>query len=155
MNPIIGVMFLENLKIFQCSNGKTSIFQCNNNLEYSVHLVHSIYSVQELLLQGIKILFVTIYFINRISSSEHSTCEMYATIDYDYNNNLNNNTTDRKIINCNTDWGWDYIRDDYTETMVTQFQWVCDKKSYATQAFTLFGLGKGIGTVIFGYAGDK
>jgi len=51
--------------------------------------------------------------------------------------------------------GWEYDRSVYESTMSTDYNWVCDKSDYPTNAFTTQAVGNAIGTMIFGHLADK
>jgi len=51
--------------------------------------------------------------------------------------------------------GWDYDRTDYDRTIPTEFNWVCEKSFYVTEIATAKIAGSAIGTILFGWAGDR
>lgn len=52
-------------------------------------------------------------------------------------------------------FGWEYDKTDYENTVPSEFNWVCDRDTYATDCFTWGSIGSAIGTVIFGILADK
>ena len=80
-----------------------------------------------------------------------SQCSMYAEYPDPYIRKRI--TLNKTIVPC-TD-GWEYDQRDYSHTIPTQFNWVCSKSHYATQALTALSAGGVAGTIILGRAGDK
>lgn len=52
-------------------------------------------------------------------------------------------------------YGYEYDRKDYEWTIPSQFDWVCTKSTYGTDALTLYAVGNAVGTIMFGQAADK
>jgi len=50
---------------------------------------------------------------------------------------------------------WDYDHGDYSATIPSTYNWVCDKSKYATQLLTSSPIGTLFGTVLFGIGGDR
>ena len=61
--------------------------------------------------------------------------------------------SDGKIVQCEN--GWEYDRLLYQETMTTEFNWVCERSHYATDALTFASIGNALGTIILGQAADR
>jgi len=51
--------------------------------------------------------------------------------------------------------GWEYDLKDYDVTIPSEYNWVCSKETYATDALTLYAVGNCVGALIFGWAADK
>jgi len=51
--------------------------------------------------------------------------------------------------------GWDYDTTDYSATMSSTFNWVCDKAAYPTEAITVASIGGVFGSILCGWLGDK
>ena len=51
--------------------------------------------------------------------------------------------------------GWEYDKTDYSATIPTEYNWVCGKKHYATEALTASSIGSAVGTILFGWGGDR
>lgn len=73
-----------------------------------------------------------------------SECKMY----------VNKSTTDGATV-AECQYGYDYNKTWYYETIASRENWVCDKEFKVTEAFTFSRCGDIIGAVFFGYIGDK
>jgi hypothetical protein len=51
--------------------------------------------------------------------------------------------------------GYEYDKRDYEATIPSDFNWVCDKDHYATDALTFNAVGNCVGALIFGWGADK
>ena len=63
------------------------------------------------------------------------------------------NSTSGQKMDCM--YGYEYDRKDYEWTIPSQFDWVCTKSTYGTDALTLYAVGNAVGTIMFGQAADK
>ncbi|XP_045478489.1 beta-alanine transporter isoform X2 [Harmonia axyridis] len=75
-----------------------------------------------------------------IGNIEFSKCEMYST------------NGSRSILGCQ--YGWEYDTTWFEKTLTSQHDWVCDKSSYVTDAFTFLTIGDVLGSFVFGQLGD-
>ena len=51
--------------------------------------------------------------------------------------------------------GWEYDKTDYELTIPSQYNWVCQREHYATDALTLNAVGNCVGALVFGWGADK
>jgi len=51
--------------------------------------------------------------------------------------------------------GWEYDLTDYSTTIPSQFDWVCERAEWATWALTVASVGNAVGTIVFGQVADK
>ncbi|VDN52937.1 unnamed protein product [Dracunculus medinensis] len=58
-----------------------------------------------------------------------------------------------KLIPCQ--YGWDYDNSTYINTLVTEFNLVCDQKNLIDLTGTAFYIGSFIGNIVFGHVADK
>jgi len=58
------------------------------------------------------------------------------------------------IVPCSAGWEYDFSTADY-HSIVTDFDWVCDKSQQATWAFTATNVGRALGTCVLGFLADK
>ena len=63
------------------------------------------------------------------------------------------NGTNNGVVPCQ--YGWEYDRSDYEDTMPSQFNWVCDKGHYGTDALTIASAGNAFGAILLGPVADK
>ncbi|KAK4311872.1 hypothetical protein Pmani_016656 [Petrolisthes manimaculis] len=77
-----------------------------------------------------------------------SQCSMYNTTFWG-----NHNDADNSTISCR--FGWDYDRNNWRETAVSEFNWVCDNASIITTIFSLAVAGNAVGTLIFSILADR
>ncbi|XP_025830476.1 carcinine transporter isoform X2 [Agrilus planipennis] len=88
----------------------------------------------------------------------YSKCKMFS-IDYNNASSSDNETTllddnfEQKQIPCK--YGWNYDRSKFTNTVVMDWDLVCENDFSVTLALVLFGVGGLIGNYIFGYAQDR
>lgn len=75
-----------------------------------------------------------------IGNIEFSKCEMYST------------NGSGVILGCQ--YGWEYDTTWFEKTLTSQHDWVCDKSSYVTDAFTFLTIGDVLGSFVFGQLGD-
>ncbi|KAL3272918.1 hypothetical protein HHI36_014377 [Cryptolaemus montrouzieri] len=75
-----------------------------------------------------------------LGNKEFSQCQMYSR----------NNT--QEIIECQ--YGWEYDNTWFTRTLSSQYDWVCGRSSYVTDAFTFLTIGDVVGSFAFGQLGD-
>uniref|UniRef100_A0A1B0CUN0 Major facilitator superfamily (MFS) profile domain-containing protein n=2 Tax=Lutzomyia longipalpis TaxID=7200 RepID=A0A1B0CUN0_LUTLO len=61
-------------------------------------------------------------------------------------------SNDAEVTSCKD--GWNYERKLFSSTVITEWNLVCEKNSYATVALVLFGVGGLIGNYVFGYLQD-
>ncbi|ODM89402.1 Organic cation transporter 1 [Orchesella cincta] len=78
--------------------------------------------------------------IPREPNGDFSKCKMFGP----------NDTT----ISCNAGWEYDFSTVDY-HSIVTDYDWVCDKSHYATWVYTAGNIGNVIGTFVLGHLADK
>lgn len=50
--------------------------------------------------------------------------------------------------------GYDYDKEWYERTVISQENWVCDKNLYETNTFVFNRVGEVVGTFVFGQLGD-
>lgn len=93
---------------------------------------------------------------------KHSECKMYSRnyteiAEFFEKNQTNVRLAEQKfegvqIINCLN--GWSFDQTIFQNTIVTEYNLVCDKDYYATIALVLFGVGGLLGNYVFGYLQD-
>ncbi|KAK3856059.1 hypothetical protein Pcinc_037584 [Petrolisthes cinctipes] len=92
-------------------------------------------------------------------SGEFSSCEMYRWMpDKDNNNNNNNNKGSHYVITNVTQEcvnGWEYDQSQFTSTVATSFDWVCDKVHYSPLLLSTFMIGNTVGTFLLPILADK
>ena len=59
----------------------------------------------------------------------------------------------RQIIDCPA--GWSYNRTDLSSTVVSEYNWVCDRNGYLTLLYTICAIGGLIGNFVFGPLAEK
>ncbi|XP_059609229.1 beta-alanine transporter [Phlebotomus argentipes] len=76
----------------------------------------------------------------------------FAEIWDDQGANASRNVLSSEVSSCKN--GWKYDTTIFRSTVVTEWDLVCEKDSYATVALVLFGVGGLIGNYVFGYLQD-
>lgn len=91
---------------------------------------------------------------NNKGEKTFSLCSMYDLnyTDIQYWDYETWNYSDVPVTTCKH--GYDYDREWFLSTIVTQEDWVCEKDLYVTHAFTVGRIGEVVGTFIFGQLGD-
>ncbi|KAK3858083.1 hypothetical protein Pcinc_035705 [Petrolisthes cinctipes] len=89
-------------------------------------------------------------------SGEFSSCKMYRWIP-DKDNNNNNNGSHYVITNVTQVCvnGWEYDQSQFTSTVATSFDWVCDKVHYSPLLLSTFMIGNTVGTFFLPILADK
>ncbi|KAK4296972.1 hypothetical protein Pmani_030576 [Petrolisthes manimaculis] len=88
-------------------------------------------------------------------SGEFSSCEMYRWIPDKHNNN--NNAPHYVITNYTQECvnGWEYDDSQYTSTVATSFDWVCNKEHYSPLLLSTYMIGNTVGTLVLPVLADK
>ncbi|XP_049856621.1 solute carrier family 22 member 7-like [Schistocerca gregaria] len=80
----------------------------------------------------------------------YSRCSMYA--DPEENPHNIGSSIEENITECQ--FGWEYDRTWYTQTAVSQHNWVCNDAIKASIALSLSSLGQAVGLLVFGQLSD-
>ncbi|ODM93345.1 Organic cation transporter 1 [Orchesella cincta] len=78
--------------------------------------------------------------IPREKNGDFSKCKMFGPND--------------SIISCTSGWEYDFSTVNY-HSIVTDYDWVCDKSHYATWVYTAGNVGRVLGTFLLGFLADK
>ncbi|ODM94865.1 Organic cation transporter 1 [Orchesella cincta] len=78
--------------------------------------------------------------IPREKNGDFSKCKMFGPND--------------STISCTAGWEYDFNTVDY-HSIVTDYDWVCDKSHYATWVYTATNIGRALGTFLLGFLADK
>ncbi|KAK3878387.1 hypothetical protein Pcinc_016971 [Petrolisthes cinctipes] len=58
-----------------------------------------------------------------------------------------------KLVKCVN--GWEYDHSQYTSTVATSFDWVCDKEHYSSLLLSTYMIGNTVGTFLLSILADK
>jgi len=140
LSPLTRAKFLKMKRLECCHspNGEILQFHGNGNLLIFSELKISWFRYYK---HFVPTKFVIWREIGSDGTKKLSECFMFAS--------LQNHTR----IPCTN--GWDYDSSDYSATMSSTFNWVCDKATYPTEAITVASVGGVFGSVLTGLIGDK
>ncbi|KAM3720876.1 Organic cation transporter [Dirofilaria immitis] len=98
--------------------------------------------------------------ISEFATPEEVSCQQYNATEIDLFSNFNETIINEKkylknlsLIPCQL--GWIYDDNVYIDTLVTEYDLVCDQKYLIDLASMAFYIGSFIGNVLFGYIADK
>uniref|UniRef100_A0A915PXC4 Major facilitator superfamily (MFS) profile domain-containing protein n=1 Tax=Setaria digitata TaxID=48799 RepID=A0A915PXC4_9BILA len=94
------------------------------------------------------------------ATEDDMSCRQYNATEVDLFRNLGINISNKKeylknlsLISCQL--GWIYDNSVYIDTLVTEYDLVCDRKYWVDLTSMAFYIGSFIGNVLFGYIADK
>uniref|UniRef100_A0A0R3RKW8 MFS domain-containing protein n=1 Tax=Elaeophora elaphi TaxID=1147741 RepID=A0A0R3RKW8_9BILA len=100
--------------------------------------------------------------IDEFATPEEMSCRQYNATELDlfWNSTIDNNTINDKnylrnlsLISCQI--GWIYDNSVYIDSLVTEYDLVCERKYWVDLTSMVFYIGSFIGNVLFGYIADK
>ncbi|XP_037092806.1 beta-alanine transporter-like [Pollicipes pollicipes] len=98
-------------------------------------------------------------------SATHSRCLMFSAALTNATDDWRNTTYDAGatpaassnqtagVTACQ--FGWEFDRNDFSETAVSAFQWVCDQSQESTRLLTTSSVGNLLGSIVFGWLADR
>ncbi|XP_072356423.1 solute carrier family 22 member 7-like [Scyliorhinus torazame] len=82
-----------------------------------------------------------------------SACKMYSTPQLYNSTETLRQHNQSMIVGCQN--GWEYNQSQFTSTLATEWDLVCDNRSLNEAATTIFFVGVMLGALLFGYLSDK
>ncbi|VDK43909.1 unnamed protein product [Anisakis simplex] len=96
--------------------------------------------------------------IKDIATQEDLNCHQYNQTEVDFLKGLNETDFElskRKLQLIPCQLGWEYDNGTYLDSLVTEFDLVCNNKGWVDTTSTAFYIGGFVGNILFGYIADK
>ncbi|VDM38107.1 unnamed protein product [Toxocara canis] len=96
--------------------------------------------------------------IKGIATEEELSCRQYNQTEVDLLKNVSEKKFEyakRNLALIPCQMGWEYDNSTYIDSLVTEFDLVCDNKGWVDFTSTAFYIGSFIGNILFGYVADK